>query len=386
MVIPLYYKENNPESIQGQRIKEGLESRGYIVEILDEFSIQEFISKSKYLLLHLTHLILTSLSRIIPHPFKDLFLLNEPYAVFNKSYLKMLELKIISNPDCIVLTSSTPFCIHEIGLKIKEIHGNKWIMRMSDPYVDNPYSKSTLRWTQLRQLNKESRYFHLADGISITSDNYLKILNNRYPNLKSKFYLIYHSISSTFSSIESQSSDREKYPIKGAFLGNIYGRRKPTSLLFSLKNNVKRLESIGVEMHFYGRILYRYKVLVKLLTLSKIVYFHGQFKQSESDDIMNGHDFFVNIESNDVPNPFFPSKLTDYFRFQKPILNLAPIGSLSRRLINIKDYSANPNNVEEIGHALDYIIGTIRKEIIYNTVDMTLESIVEKYCKLIEGV
>lgn len=386
MVIPLFYKQNNPESIQGKRIKDGLESRGYKIEILDELTVQEFIPKSIYLLLHLMHLTLTTLSRIIPRPFKDLFLLNEPYAVFNKSYLKMLELKIISNPDSLVLTSSTPFCIHEIGVKIKEIHGNKWIMRMSDPYVDNPYSKATLRWTRLRQLNKESKYFHLADGISVTSDNYLKILNNRYPNLKNKLYLIYHSISSNTSAIEAHSPDGKNYSIKGAFLGNIYGRRKPTSLLFSLKKYNKRLESLGVEVHFHGKVMFRYKVLVKLLFLSEIVYFHGQFKQSESDGIMNGYDFFVNIESNDKPNPFFPSKLTDYFRFQKPILNLAPVGSLSRRLLNNINYSANPNNIEEIGHALDYIMGSINKEIIYNTVDMTLENVIDKYCKLIEGV
>lgn len=384
--MPLYYRENNPESIQGRRIKEGLESRGHLIEVIDESSIREYLTKNKYFLLRVLHLFLTILNRLIPPPAKDLFLLKEPYSVFNESYFRIIEMKIISNPESLLLTSSTPFCVHEIGIKIKQKYGNKWIMRLSDPYLDNPYSKATLKWTRLRQLTKEARYFHLADGISITSDNYYDLLIHRYSDLKGKFYLIYHSISLNIKTIESQRPENKNHSVKGAYLGNIYGRRNPYWFLLSVKRNVKRLEKIGFEIHFFGKVLVKYKALVKLLCLSKMVFFHGKFNQTELDSIMNDHDFFVNIESNDVPNLFFPSKLTDYFRFQKPILNLAPLGSLSRTLINNQFYSANPDNVEEIGLGLTYVIESVNKEISYNTVDMTLEKVIDRYINLIEGV
>jgi hypothetical protein len=172
--------------------------------------------------------------------------------------------------------------------------------------------------------------------------------------------------------------------IKGAFIGNIYGRRNPYYLFLAIKKDFELLIKNNVQFHFYGKIQRRFIILVKLLGLNDLVYYCGSVKHSQIVELMNKYDFFINIESSDSPNPFFPSKLTDYLSFNKPILNLATTDSISREFINIEEFSANPINTFEIIDSIRFIVNNPNIRLSYPTEILSIDKIVDKYFMLIE--
>jgi hypothetical protein len=384
IVLPLYHKENNPESIQGRRLKHGLEARGVSVEVIDENSVQNKLGKLHFRILKLVEYTLLLLKRLSLVFIRDFLILNEPYSLYNGIYTKLVESRLTKYPDAVLLTSSTPFSIHEVGLRIHNAFGNKWIIRMSDPFLDNPYNSAKIKYIKRLQYLKESRYFSSANAITVTSDNYLKILRNTHNLYAKKFHLIYHSMTSQ-TSFNRKNVDLEANElIKGAFIGNIYGRRNPYYLFLAIKKDFELLIKNNVQFHFYGKIQRRFIILVKLLGLDDLVYYCGSVKHSQIVELMNKYDFFINIESSDSPNPFFPSKLTDYLSFNKPILNLATTDSISREFINIEEFSANPINTFEIIDSIRFIVNNPNIRLSYPTEILSIDKIVDKYFMLIE--
>jgi hypothetical protein len=386
MVLPLYYKKHNPESIQGGRLKRALEKRGIEVDVIDETSLLSQIGSLNYKFMKLLELFLLTLKRLSPLFLRDLMILNEPYSIYNTIYSRLIESKLINWPDAIILTSSTPFSIHEVGLRIKSIYGNKWIIRMSDPFVDNPYNKARLAIIRRFQRQKEKKYFNSANAITVSSDNYYALLRKEHIDFSSKIYLIYHSMSegATHSVNNNQSFDYGY--INGVYIGNIYGKRNPYYFFKAIEADYEFLRSKNVQIHFYGKVQSRYRVLVNYLGIGSIIQFHGIIKHSDVTQLLSQCDFYINLESNDNPNPFFPSKLTDYLYFNKPILNLATNDSISRRLINHEKLSANPSNISEVKHSMRYILDNLNTNFSYLKGELSIDNILEKYLLMIENM
>ena len=381
LINPYHDIQNNPESIQIKRLIEEFERQKIDITLISHKSIKEF---RKYSIIFrikiIIYVLLKSFSKINLPIIKEFFFIFDPYIVFNGDYLRFIKGKLKKIPNVILLTNSTPFSIHILGKNLKRKYQFDWYLRMSDPYTNNLYNDSNLKFVKNIKDRIEKNVFEIVDGVVVTSSNYCDFLRDKYTNLSSKFTTVYHML----PTINNYDQPRELNIIKGLYLGNVYGARKIDSFLNAIKLNQLYLEDRNVIINFYGKLPSSYSLMIKNLGIDHIVNYNGVVAHQNSQKLISEHDFCINIEAPVNVNYFFPSKMVDYMSISKPILNLSPANSESRKFYDYHSYCAEPNDIDAISESLRGILEGLSVNPNYNLNKFSGTFIYEQYKSLME--
>lgn len=240
------------------------------------------------------------------------------------NYFKKLE-----SIDGTILSWSNPLANHKVLLQIKKKIDNKWIAYFSDPIYENPYSSNKNFFLKKFDKYLEKKILSEANCIIVTSENYKNKLINIHPVKSEKINYIPHSFynfNKLTKSIFNNINVDANY-INLLHLGSLYGLRTPNSLI-NLLNKLGLFE-INLRVYFIGfvekKIIQSLKEYNKSLNSS--IFFINSISYLNSLKLLNNFDVLINIDGLNDQGLFLPSKFIDYLSTDKPIFSITSINS-----------------------------------------------------------
>ena len=259
-----------------------------------------------------------------------------------------------------VVTWSQWHSSHLVGLEIKRLKADlPWLVHMSDPWVDNPYSNYTPKEKEKNTILEKQVIEH-ADMLLFTSAETVELVMNKYPDKwRDKAKVVPHVFdASLFGETQTKSEDNK---VVVRHIGHFYGLRSPAPLLHALaeihKTNPTVLDNVRFEI--IGNIepgLLNGEDwagvpdgLVK--TIEPVAY-------KRSLELMQQSDLLLIVDAPSKLSVFLPSKLVDYIGSANPIMGITPPGASCELIKRLGGWVADPTDctgiVKALSRALDH--------------------------------
>ena len=247
-------------------------------------------------------------------------------------------------------TVSFPCSSHLIGYELKKEFGLPWIAHFYDPWVDNPL-RNIPESKKEKDLILESLVANHADVIK---DCWVE----RYGSLVSdKIHIIPFGYSSeqvnAFKPFTGTLPQSDKVIL--SYIGTCAGERNFQSLIKAIDLLYVRYPECKdkMEIRLLGNLLECDKDLIESRKLGHIIKYIGRKTQDELPKYYRESDVFIVIDSPQERNVFFPSKLVDYFYYQRPILGISPrIGVTNELLTASGNHCFENNDIDGIANYL----------------------------------
>lgn len=275
------------------------------------------------------------------------------------TFLPFLKKKLSSLPlnkyDWIH-TISFPCSSHLAGLYLKSKTNLPWVAQFYDPWVGNCYRKYKTNF--FRKLDEKIEYKVAinADIIIHTNEIVKKDWEKRYGDIvKNKIFVLPFSYDENSPFINNVKQISKK-KISVLYAGNLYLDRNLDDIikvLKILKTKVPNLEE-KIEFKFIGNVSNRDKINITTNNLNNLFVFLGQKPYNELQTFYNEADLLLVIDAPAKENLFFPSKLIEYFLYQKPILGISPKISTTRDLLTESGHTWLENG--DINQMVEYFI------------------------------
>lgn len=236
-----------------------------------------------------------------------------------------------------ILTVHAPFPVRFLGFLLKKKYSKPLITFLFDPYSDNIYFR-TDRFSVFLRRKIEKKIVLKSDYLIFNNDIVYDIFCERYASKIDCFFILplccdYNSWLELLSNDTLNDSQNNKRTFLHA--GVIHGKR-----------NLKGLNQI---------ILYMKELDPNLSETFQVV-LYGKLRQSDIDEVlrcknedvilikeflsperlfeeMKKADALVVIDAMGEDNICFPSKICDYFLFNKPIIGITPQRSVTRNIL-----------------------------------------------------
>jgi len=233
-----------------------------------------------------------------------------------------------------VHTTCSPYSNHLIGLYIKKKFGLPWIAQFYDPWVDNPYRE--FQYDFFRKLDKkyEAMVAEKSDIIILSNDIVKEKWIERYgSNIKNKIFIL-PFCTDPFIKVNKQKTINKKLIL--LHVGGIYGKRNLEELvkaITGLKNEIEELET-KIEIRLVGSVTKSEIARINDKKLENLFHLYGKKDYSFVQSQLNSADMLLVIDSlQNNYNVHFPSKLVEYFSYQKPIIGITPKNSATNCLL-----------------------------------------------------
>lgn len=305
------YDHNNlnlASTIQNRRLIEALK-KYYDVSIVcrstsDDINLHAICTPNLYLFDRITY-------RIFPF-LKSVFSIDRLYWSIHA--LKRIKPRL--NEYDYVIFPFEPYTTRFLFYKLKKYSTVKIISLIYDPYYDNIFFSSSLIGKCLRR-NIEKRIVRVSDLTIVNNSKLKNVFCNRYPDAHVELVPLCGKTEVNSASSSSHSK------LNIVFAGNIFGKRKIDLLNESVslaKNNIKEL-SKKIEFLIYGKVFVGQDVVISSGNDDVIVY-KGCVEPDKVDVILSDADILLIIDPIDIGNHSYPSKLCEYFQYNKPIIGI----------------------------------------------------------------
>lgn len=230
-----------------------------------------------------------------------------------------------------IMISSCPFPLQILGLFVKRIK-KKYIAQFLDPLVDNTYLKRSFI---LNIFLKKYERFIVKNADLVILNNYVvySLFSRRYSEYVDKIVVLPHCTENNLNVIQN---GRRSGKVKLIHAGSLYGERKITEINIALKEMKQKLEgklSDCFEILLIGRIDDSIKEEIKQCNNEDIIRIIPPVSATALYEYYSKVDGFIVVDSLNVDNVFFPSKLCEYFSFNKIIFGFSPKISTTRDLL-----------------------------------------------------
>lgn len=255
---------------------------------------------------------------------------------FHTQYKKVLK-ELKEKPD-LIYSRADPKSSTIMAYKLKQELQVPWIMHMSDPWADCPFTHMSEKYYR-KHKEWEKECFSAADIISLTSIPTINFYKQQYPELSDKFRF-YPNVYEYLP--DSAQADQQVIPGDRKFrivhTGGLADSRSPEFLLKPLKELSEQEPDIinKIEVIFAGEMDARNRAVINKYDLPFVqwlgrVPFKESLRLQRTADYLAAIDFPVDDPSKAM---FFLSKLLDYMVAQKRILTLTVKGSASDLAMN----------------------------------------------------
>jgi hypothetical protein len=312
--LSYYYEEGFASGIQNSRFVESLVGADLEVLVVYKFSNKNNIANSIQIQSPKFKALNSLFYKLFPKT-AGILSIDEFFWILKV----ILHLRKIANTYNVIHVVSYPFCIQFIGLYFKKFKKKKWVIQLLDPILDNNYINTNNVGNFLLK-HIEKIFVGSADLVILNNRRIQNILKLRYPDLKSKICMLPLL---TDPRIKTNQSLFKKATLIHS--GSLYGLRNIDFIVNSLcliKDRI--LEEKNVEILFIGNCpSYEIKKVIDN-GLSEIIIFIPYMPLLNLYEYLSKSDGLILIDSLSVEGFFTPSKLCEYFSFQKIIFAITP--------------------------------------------------------------
>lgn len=235
----------------------------------------------------------------------------------------------------------------------KNIHNLLVISSLYDPYVDNVFFGESKVGLYLRTcIEKKITVF--SDALIVYNEKHYALVKGRYPDFNKVFLSVFCGRESLPDSYNNKKSNISIFTL--IHIGNIYGVRKIDCLdvvVSSLKKKIPNLSSF-LRIVVLGTYCVGYEKVVRSGNNDVIIQSSPVYGDELVEAIEDSSGLLL-IDPMDERNTCFPSKLCEYYQYDKPIFGLSSKGTPSY------------NSLKESGHVvcdeedIDYMVNTLEK-------------------------
>lgn len=317
-LLPRYYEEKNSSTLEKELVLELAKKNNVTVATLSETgeTYLKKIDNVEVFKINVGDYYSPKVTKID----KGLTMLKLPY-IFGYNIKKYLG----KNKYDLIITS-TPMLNNPLLLKkLKSIYNSKIMLIIWDIFPQNAIDLRIIKNKLLINIfsKKYNKAIELADYISCMSEGNQKYLSGKYPGALNKFFVLKNWAQIKDKPVFNKKLIREKYGYSEQDFICIFGGNmgKPQKLENVLKLAKKSLIDKDIKFLFIGKGTER-KTLENLVKTESIsnVKFLDYIPREDYELITAACDIgLVSLDERfTVPN--FPSKTTDYFKLELPIL------------------------------------------------------------------
>lgn len=278
------------------------------------------------------------------------------YYYWYKKALAKVEDYLKENKIDYMHSFSVPYTSHLVAYELKKKYNIPWIAHFYEPWGDNYFRKKSKKVTNFN-ITWERIVANAADVIIHNSDTMCESWKTRYSDidkLNSKIKCLPMTFEFGESFIDSPSRNvGDKLQI--THVGNFYGLRRALpffSALCELINEIPKIRNY-LTVTLVGDVMQEDVDFAKKYNLLDIIEIVGRKSEEECISYYKKADLFLVIESEQQGPLFFPSKLIQYYYYNRPILGITISQSvLYKELIATGHNAFNPSDIEGVKNFL----------------------------------
>lgn len=288
----------------------------------------------------------------------EIFLIPDEEILWVNAVIKNDTVLDLVKDASFILSSSPLESAHIASYKLAKKNRIPYIVDLRDGWFDEPLKKVLQKKSKryYRELRLEAKLLHNSNLIIVTSEEWKKLLINRYPSLDEKTYILYNGYPdfNTKEINEKTNSNNIELIYSGRFRGSSF-RRTPDMMFNQLSKYIYE-QKLNVNIELFGEFI-RDDVKELSVWVKKFNQISCKLKISNSvprDELFQKFgkkDAFLLLS---ISKAAIPSKLFEYLLFNKPILAFAPsdspIGRLSETIFHLvlidpeNSYYSNKSN------------------------------------------
>lgn len=289
-------------------------------------------------------------SRILPCP-----------SLFWKEQAVKLALKWVDqqNGTPSIIYSRAPRHVSSLAAKAVRVKtGLPWVAHFSDPWYDFSYDGMIHRAWILRL---EREVINEAEALVFPNEKLAEKVMAKYKSsLSNKVHIISHGFTKFYPEDVKTAFEQPLWPLKAIHAGAFYPVfRTPDNLFKGLALLNSRLPLKGkLILGCVGDETTCFQSLVEGLGLSEIVLLRDSLPYEKCQEKIKEADLLIVVDvTHGLRGVFLPTKLVEYYAFQKPILGITPKESaVEQSLKECGQYYADQDSPEAIAIALEEII------------------------------
>lgn len=311
------------------------------------------------------------------------------YCYWYKKALHIAEDFLKKNTVDYLHSFSYPYSSHLVALELKKKYGIPWIAHFYEPWGDNPYRRYSNK-VITRNSEWEDEVVRASDVIIHNSDLMCQSWRNKYGKIVSKKLF---SLPMPFAFNKRNLVAPDKNPLSKlciTHIGNLYGLRKAEPFLraiFALVEEKPYFRNL-LKVVFVGEMLNSDVDFIKTHKLDDVIEYAGRKSEEECVEYYKQANIFLVIEGKDQGPLFFPSKLIQYYYYNKPIVGLTQENSVLWSELKSTGHKAyRPDDIDGIKAFLELALLNYNVLLNYNQNSWKRfdpQSVVDKYVGILD--
>lgn len=277
---------------------------------------------------------------------------------------KVADIARTFDPD-VVMTQSTPFRAHLVGLHLPERLRARWVAYFSDLWplalTPHPYRtrlSSMLKPVQMRALVD---VLSTARGVLYSNDVSVRRLASAWPRRTLPPCRVVTHIGTPLPRNTADSLDpglAARYGTRFVHIGKITRERVVSQLIDAIAEMSHEIGPMGrcTGFTFVGDVDASFRRLCGGLERSGVIDFVGEVDPAEAQAIGRAARALLVIEAPMNESPFLASKFADYAMMRKPILAISPAGPIRDYLTVHGGGVAADHDVASIAGAISVLL------------------------------
>lgn len=292
---------------------------------------------------------------------EKIYLFDSLFWIF-KAFFLAIKLNRVKNYD-LVLSRVMPQYGHLPALMFSSVYKKKWIANWSDPVPiqksPEPYGQGPTAKVSRLQMFYLGLIVKKASFNSFPSDRLLNYYYQYLPKLQGKSFVLPHAVfNNENQSVANQSVDVNLNYFVITHIGSL-GLRNPTNFILAL-NELYLIHKIDIDIkiRFIGYVEASISSLIEKLKMHHFFSLEGTKPYEYTLNAVKESDMMLVVEAPLKEGIFFPSKVTDYLQFNKPIFAVSPAVGIMTDMLETHGGGiyADCTSVESIKFALLQII------------------------------
>lgn len=294
----------------------------------------------------------------------------------------------------IIHTICRPYFSNRIGYELKMKYGIPWIAQFLDAHLDNP-DRFIPKRLQKRDAELEELVAKHADVILHTNKQIASIWRDRYGDLvKDKIFVMpfCYNLEQINKKEEYLYPKNKKDKIEFSYIGISVGNRNLQDMIEAANQLVKDRPYLRgkFQINIIGNFLPVDSNLIDKYQLTDVFVYKGYYRGEKLQEAYRNSDIFIVIDSPMKTNVFFPSKLLDYFYYQKPIIGITSRDGVTADLLIEAGHTVVENgNIEALYNYLTAAIEDYNQILNFNKdfyQTFSPEIVAEKYYNIINAI
>lgn len=301
--------------------------------------------------------------------------------------LKEIKKLCFSHRYDFIHTICHPFSAHIIGYKIKKQFNIKWIAQFYDPWTNNPTHNRSNKYIKQCEDKYEFLVAKYADLILHTNQIMINYWKKRYGNLieeKCKILPLVMAQSMPISNTQSKMGY-----LNISHIGNFASYRTAIPFIEAINHFITNHKEYreNIKINFIGSVTNEEKSLIASYGLSDIFLLKGRLSEKDCEKYFRATDIFLAIDTLHEDNPFFPSKILNYYLYNRPILGITATKSvLKEEMLASGNYAFHFDDIEGISNFLLRAItnyNSILTQVKNYSYKFSIESVQHEYLSLL---